>query len=95
MAARVPATLRPLFDNPRALLACVAALDRGGPATLPKAVDLARFTDRTRHLRAVPAMVIVMPNFAPGEDGAFVVGPNCATAPDNQLYYFHKVPAGG
>jgi hypothetical protein len=71
----------------------VAALTKGGAAAEPLAVDFAHFTDRSRHLTRAPALVVILPGPYAGSDTAWIVGPQCATAPDNNLYLFQSVPS--
>jgi hypothetical protein len=92
-AAAVAPSLRPLYTSQQALLTCVAALSAGGNAVLPLTVDFGTFTDKARKIKNEPALVVVLPGTAGHADG-WIVGPNCATAPDNNLYLFKRVPLG-
>ena len=89
----LPQSLQTMHNSPEALLRCVAALTAGSTPVLPLAVDFGRYTDRTRKLRKKPAVVVVLPGPSGKADG-WIVGPDCATAPDNNLYLFERVPAG-
>jgi hypothetical protein len=88
--AAVPRPLRPLFLDRQSLLRCVARLEAGGPVTLPRAIDFARFTGGNRHLHDAPAIVIVLPGPG-GRDVAYIVGPACLTDPSDDIYVFHTV----
>jgi anti-sigma factor RsiW len=90
-AAQVPAQTRAMFVSSDQLLGCVAKLTAGGPAVLPVAVDFVRFTDPAQELDRSPAVAILLPRQFGSRDGVYVVGPDCATAPDQDLYLF--VPA--
>lgn len=85
--------LKPLYTSQQALLTCVAALTAGGNPVLPLTVDFATFSDKAKKIRRAPALVVVLPGPAGRADG-WIVGPNCATAPDNNIYLFERVPVG-
>lgn len=90
--ARVPTQLETLYTSQDALLACVAALTVGHPV-LPLAVDFATYTDKKQKLHNAPAIVVVLPGTPAHADG-WIVGPECATAADNDFYAFMRVPLG-
>jgi hypothetical protein len=85
--------LKPLYTSQQALLTCVAALTAGGNPVLPLTVDFATFSDKAKKIRHVPVLVVVLPG-PPGRADGWLVGPNCATAPDNNIYLFERVPVG-
>jgi hypothetical protein len=85
--------LKPLYSSEQALLTCVAALTAGGSPVLPLTVDFATFSDKAKKIHRAPALVVVLPGPAGRADG-WIVGPNCATAPDNNIYLFERVPVG-
>lgn len=87
-AGQIPAETRAMFVSADELLGCVAKLTAGGAAVLPIAVDFVRFTDPAQHLDRAPAVAILLPRQFGSRDGAYVVGPDCATAPDQDLYLF-------
>jgi hypothetical protein len=87
-AGQVPAETRSLYVSSEQLISCVAKLTAGGPAVLPVAVDFVRFSDPKRDLDRAPAVAILLPQQFGSRDGVFVVGPDCATAPDQDLYLF-------
>ena len=89
--AKVPPSLRALFNDRQRLLAC-ARLVAGGPVT-PLAVDFARFTGGLRKVHNAPAIVILLPAFGGLRDSAFIVGPRCDTDPSQDLYAFQAAPA--
>ena len=85
--------LQPLYTSQQALLTCVAALTAGGRPVLPLTVDFATFSDKAKKIHRAPALVVVLPGPAGRADG-WIVGPDCATAPDNNIYLFERVPIG-
>ena len=87
----IPAETRALFVSSAELLTCVAKLAGDGPQVLPVAVDFVRWTNPASNLDAVPAVAIVLPRQVGNKDGVFIVGPDCATAPDQNLYLFTGV----
>lgn len=87
----IPAATRAMFVSPEELLTCVAKLTAGGPQVLPIAVDFVRWKDPGHHPRGVPAVAIVLPQQVKDSDGVFVVGPECATSPTQDIYVFAKV----
>jgi hypothetical protein len=90
---QLPPVLEPLYTSQEALLSCVAALSVGGDPRLPLTVDFGTFSDKTRKLHKVPAVVVVLPSTDARADG-WIVGPACATAPDNNIYLIERVPVG-
>jgi len=89
--ATVPAALETLYSDPQALQRCVDALS-GVAGTVPVAVDFGRYTDRPAHRVNQPAIAVLLRGPV-GKVDAFIVGPACATAPDNNLYLFKRVAA--
>jgi hypothetical protein len=89
----LPPVLEPLYTSQETLLTCVAALSVGGDPRLPLVVDFGTFTDKARKLHKVPALVVVLPSSDARVDG-WIVGPECATAPDNNIYLVERVPVG-
>ena len=87
----MPPQTQPLHDRP-ALLACVAKLQPGVQPALPLAVDFVRFTNPDKHLSNAPAVLILLPHQIGSKDLAFIVGPNCTTAPDQDIYFVAVVP---
>jgi anti-sigma factor RsiW len=87
----VPAETRAMFVSSEELLSCVAKLTAGGPQVLPVAVDFVRWTDPVHKLHDVPAVAIVLPGQVGDNDGVYVVGPDCATALDQDIYLFAGV----
>ncbi|HEU5034661.1 MAG TPA: hypothetical protein VFT62_07895 [Mycobacteriales bacterium] len=94
VAPAVPAALQPLFTNRALLLQCVAALT-GNRTTRPLAVDFGRYSDKKTVGVNKPALVILLPGTDPSKDEAWIVGPACATADNNDLYLYQTVPASG
>ncbi|MBV9291329.1 MAG: hypothetical protein JO222_02680 [Frankiales bacterium] len=90
---QVPDALAPLESSRAAILRCVAALRAGEPFAAPIHVDFGVFTNRPIHVINQPAMILLLPADKPTFDEAWIVGPNCATAPDNNLYLYQQVPA--
>ena len=88
--AAVPAALQNLFGDRQQQLAC-ARLLAGGPVT-PLAIDFARFTGGSRHVRNAPAMIVLLPASGALRDGAFIVGPKCTTDPSQDIYTFVQAP---
>jgi hypothetical protein len=91
----VPPETRSMFVSSEQLLTCVAKLTGDGSQVLPVAVDFVRFSNPAENLRRVPAVAILLPRAAGSKDGVYVVGPDCATAPDpsSSIYVFQVVPA--
>jgi hypothetical protein len=87
----VPPETRAMFVSSEELLGCVAKLTAGGPQVLPVAVDFVRWSDPAHKLREVPAVAIVLPQQVAGKDGLFIVGPDCATSPTQDIYLFAAV----
>jgi len=85
--------LAPLESSRAAILRCVATLRAGEPLVAPIRVDFGVFTNRRIHVVNQPAMILLLPADKPTRDEAWIVGPNCATAPDNNLYFYQQVPA--
>jgi hypothetical protein len=91
--AAVPLALRSMFVDPAALANCVAQLT-GVVGVTPVAVDYARYSDPQHRppLRNVPALVVVLRGIGvAGKNAAYIVGPHCATAPDNNIYRYEEV----
>ncbi|MDQ1704085.1 MAG: hypothetical protein QOF18_451, partial [Frankiaceae bacterium] len=86
---KVPAALQTLYSDHAALLRCAAAL-AGPNSSVPIAVDFGYFTDPAQRALKAPAVVILLPGPV-GKIDAWIVGPNCATAADNNFYFFQRI----
>jgi hypothetical protein len=90
---QVAPPLQAFLASPQPALTCDERLTAGGDRVqAPIVVDLAQFTDPAHHLRNAPVLVIVVPTDNPNVDWAYIVGPKCATAPDNDLKQLVTVP---
>ena len=74
------------------VVALVAAFTRQPWLFGPLAVDFVRFTNPDKHLSNAPAVLILLPHQIGSKDLAFIVGPNCTTAPDQDIYFVAVVP---
>ncbi len=90
----VDPALNPLFTSRAQLLQCVAKLS-GDTTTGPLAVDFGHYTDKDTVGEDLPAVLILLPGLSPGRADGYIVGPDCATAPDQNLYLYQTVSASG
>lgn len=87
----VPSALAQLYASRAQLQQCVTRLT-GNAATTPLGVDFGYYSDKTVGENK-PALVILLPGLSAGNADAYIVGPDCATAPDNNLYLYQAVSA--